>query len=125
MSLETVERELETWIRSSFETAYGVPVDYGQDGFQKSDKWVRATILGGLEVGLEISGSSFETSGALECQVFTRKRRDNARIYDQLADALRQKQINGVLTLDPQRIVVGARDGWWQTNLSVEWEIET
>lgn len=127
MSLESVEQALEQRTQAEFETTQQIPTDYGQDGFNAPDNapWIRQTILGGLDVTEEIDGSGFETSGTLEIQIFTKNRRENARLYDLLAAVYRNQFFSNIHTLDPLRIVVGLRDGWWQTNLSVEWEITT
>ncbi len=125
MSLETVEREFETRTKTLFETVHSVPVDYGQSGFTKPETWMRQTILGGLEVGAEVDATSYELSGSLEVQIFTKNRRENARLFDLLAAGYRDQTFSGIYTYNPLRIVVGDRDGYWQTNLTVEWEITT
>lgn len=123
MSLETVERESETRLKTLFEDVQSIPVDYGQDSeFAKGESWVRHTVLGGLDITAEIDASSYETSGSIELQVFTKNKRENARIYDLLAAVYRNASFGGVVTLDPLRIFVGYRDGWWQSNLNVDWE---
>ncbi len=125
MPLETVERAGEERTRVEFETPFGIPVDYGQPNFEAPDvaPWVRLTVLGGLDVTIEIDARTRETSGSYEFQIFTKVKRDNARIYDQLADVFRNQEFDGIRTYDPQRIVAGLNNGWWQSNMTVEWEI--
>lgn len=123
MSLEGVEREFETYLLAQA----SVPVDVGQDGFDTTehDEWLRGTVLGGIDITLEVTGESYETTGTFEVQIFTKNKRRNAALYDELAAAFRNQNLNGVRTLDPNRIVAGKSNGYWQTNLSVQWEIDT
>ena len=125
MSIETAERAGEERTRAEFETPRGIPVDFGQPKFNQPEvaPWVRMTVLGGLDITLEIDARTRETSGSYEFQIFTKVKRDNARIYDQLAAVFRNQEFSGVRTYDPQRIVAGLTNGWWQSNLTVEWEI--
>ena len=127
MPIEAVERETETRFKALFEDVEGIPVDYGQPGFKRpSTAWCRFSLLGGLDVSVEIDGTSYDTSGIISIQIFTPEsepRRLSAQIYDKVAAVFRDQFFNGVHTLSPSRTVVGLDDGWWQVNCATEWEI--
>lgn len=129
MSLELVERESEQHLQAEFAM---VPIDLGQPGFirPKGQAWIRHTVLSGLDTSVEVTADSYETTGLISVQIFTpidapEGRRQNARLYDEVAAVYRDAEFGGVRTYQPSRTVQGESDGWWQSNLTVNFETLT
>ncbi len=128
MSIAEVERQSELRLEAAIT---GTPIDKGQPSFQKPKDhgaYLRHVVLGGIETALDINNTSYEAVGIIAVQVFTPAdagRRANATLYDTVAAVYRNVAFGGVLTLDPNRVVVDPNGGYRQSNMLVEWSTET